>query len=65
MVALANDFLYDVARDETRRELDQTRAVLQNLLARRGSGIPQLEVKLDWQIDACRRHIARFEKALA
>ena len=63
--ALAPDFLDDIWRDEMRRELEQTRGVLRNLLARRGSGIPQLEVKLGWQIDACRRHIRRFEELLS
>jgi hypothetical protein len=53
-------------QDDMRTDLAETRRVLANLQGWASQPVDRsLREKLVWQIEACQRHIARYEKALA
>lgn len=71
MVALAGDFLDDIARAELQQERDLTARVRTQYRARlnelRRKGPVELSYveKIEQQIEACSTHIRRMDKALA
>lgn len=62
MVALRS--LTDEERADMAADLDATRRVRRNLFAFAQVSAGPLLQKLRWQLDACDRHIARYEREL-